>query len=281
MPTSTGKLKGLYYSRPILCEEATIGDSKKTYIVGTAIDVGISRNNVNYTAEELRSAAESMIGTPLLLNHGNKDVRNIVGRVVEAEFKENSIPFKAELDTDEVSIVNKVKKGFINSVSIGADYEDVDVDVNGVKTPKGIEFLELSLVPIPGVKNGSISQMIEEQYNIEKQEVEKMETEKVQKELEEAKKTIEQLKEENTKLSKVKEEDTPEQEEDTKPKEEESKVKMLEEQMKEMKKMLEDNKGVVDKPEVAEKKPEMKIVENKNGIFTDFWGTDEDGKLLY
>lgn len=264
-------MKEIFYKRPIICEEAQVDGKKKLFISGTAIEVGMSRNKVQYTAEELQAAASTLIGTPVLLNHGDTDVRNIVGKVVDAKYENGIVPFKASLDEDETTIVNKIKKGLINSVSIGANYKELKVDDEGVKHPKGLEFMELSLVPIPGIKSASISQVIEEQFILEKQEAEKMESKKLQEEIEKLKKEKEELTTKNDELlSRVPDEDTedsgdePEQEEekpdeekpDEEKPEENSKIKKLEEEMANLRKKLEENKGIV---ETGENKGETKL----------------------
>lgn len=289
------KLKGVWYRRPIICEEKEIDGERKTFIVGNAVEVGVSRNKVQYTPEELKVAAQSLIGKPLLLNHGDTDVRNIVGKVTHAIFENNGVPFRAEMDSDEHTILNKLRKGLINSVSIGADYESIDVDADGIKHPKGLEFLELSLVPIPGIANATISQVIQEKFEAKKLEDEKMEEEKLKQEIEDLKKKDEELTAKNDELlSQVKEdeEEKPDKEEDesSEPeKPEESAVAKLTEKLAELEKKIEQQKGIVEAAETKEK-AKIKIIregkDTKSELPYDtrntvFWGVDKDGKLLY
>lgn len=171
----------LMYARPFLTESIMRNGERKLFIKGNAIEAGVSRNNVDYTADVLEAAAKSIIGKPLLLNHGDHDVKNIVGKVVEAGFDGKNIPFKAEIDTSETWLVNKLEKGFINKVSIGASplkngkSYDPEPDDDGIIRPEGLEFLELSLVPIPGVPNASINQVIAESYKVKTMEKSKIE----------------------------------------------------------------------------------------------------------
>lgn len=262
------ELKGVWYKRPIIFEEKEMGGEKKFFIAGNAIEVGVSRNKVNYSPEELKIAAKTLIGKPLLLNHGDNDVRNIMGKITDASFENNGVPFKAEIDTDEHTILSKLRKGYINSVSIGADYKSIDVDKEGIKHPKGLEFLELSLVPIAGVPNATISQVIEERFEIKKMEDENMEKEGLQakiEELEKANKSLQTEKEEL--LIKVKEEEDEEKPEDEEKKEpekpEESAVTKLEERIKELEKKASERKGLVDVTNKKEE-PEFKMKEAKS-----------------
>lgn len=184
------------YARPISTIVEKVGEGKETnlYITGNAIDVGTSRNGVYYSEKELMASAKTLIDKPLLLNHGDNDVRNIIGKVVEADFDGHNVPFKAILarpvDIEDEKIISKIKQGFINKVSIGADFKTATEDDDGIIHPEGIEFLELSLVPIAGVPNASISQVIAENYRGKKME---------------EKKTIEQLKEELKAMTEEKE----------------------------------------------------------------------------
>jgi len=261
----------IYYQRPIIAESFEEDGKKKTFIAGNAIDTGISRNKVQYTDELLRSASQTLIGKPLLLNHGDEDVRNIVGKVIQAGFDGKNVPFKAELDTGEENIIRKVENGFINSVSIGAFCPDdkITVDSEGVKHPEEIEFVELSLVPIPGVPNATISQVIHEKFEVKKME----ETEKLKKEIQELREEKESL------LKKLnEEEETPEKPEEPEEKEEDSEKKdeslqrlnKIEESMKKLAESvtkLNDSKGIVGVPAKEKKDPKLEFIRerNKNG----------------
>jgi hypothetical protein len=188
----------LSYSSPIIIESLQEGADKKLFIIGNAISVGASRNKtlegkkIIYKEEELQKAASKMVGIPLILNHESDDVRNIVGIVTEAKYENGSVPYKARIDHGEEDIVRKLTNGFINRVSIGADYEKLE-EKNDSISPLGLEILELSLVPIAGIPTADISQVICEKYN----EVSKMAEVDKTKELEE---TIATLKAENAKL---------------------------------------------------------------------------------
>jgi len=278
------KKEGLWYKRPIICEEKEFGGEKKTYIIGNAIEVGISRNKVKYTADELASAARTLIGKPLLLNHGDNDVRNIVGKIIDATFENNGVPFRAELDPNEHTIISKVKGGFINSVSIGADYKDIYEDNDGIKHPKGLEFLELSLVPVPGVPNATISQVIEERYELKKLEEENMEKEALMQEIADLKKKCEQLTTEKAEVAKIQEEKKPEPVVVTI---DNSAVDALKEELAKLQKQVEQNKGITEEAPKEESKYKI-IVEGKdtNGEIYNprsmvFWAVDKNGKVPY
>ena len=161
----------LVFSSPIIAESKTEGDRKRMFIIGNAITAGFSRNKtmdgkkILYKEEELKRAAEKMVGIPLMLNHDSDDVRKIVGKVVEARFENGAVPYKAEIDIGETDIVRKLEGGFINRVSIGSDYERLEIKEDTV-SPIGLDILELSMIPIAGIPTADISQVICEKYEV-------------------------------------------------------------------------------------------------------------------
>lgn len=137
-----------------------------TSIQGIAVDASISRNKIKYTEEELRKAAKSLVGKPILDTHNSNSVFNTLGRVVQASYsrKDKCVRFKANIMDERAQ--KYIDDGRITSVSIGAKCKSLEEDENedGVYVAKGIDFLELSLVPIPGVKNATIQQAITEKF---------------------------------------------------------------------------------------------------------------------
>lgn len=262
-----------YYRRPIIHEEKTVDGEKKIFIVGNAVEVGTSRNKVNYSESELRTAAQTLIGRPMLLNHGDEDVRNIVGKIVDAKYENGNVPFKAELDSDEKSLISKIRKGFINSVSIGADYDSIHEDEDGIKHPVGLKFEELSLVTIPGVPNATISQVLEEKFNLMEEGKKMEDVEKLKSELETMRKENEELKARNEEiLGQITSEPVEEKKDD-------SKVKELEKSIAELSKKIEENKGIVDVPEKKEKGKFEMVHEKDDGNKTVFYA--KSWKELY
>jgi hypothetical protein len=131
-------------------------------IKGIAISSTVTSNNHKFLPEELRNAYTTLKGVPLLLDHKN-EVNSIVGRVIGSEFVNNSIFFEARVM--EESIQQKIRKGLINSVSVGAQVSDLE-EINGVLIPHGIVFKELSVVAVPADSNAqfTISQALQEAW---------------------------------------------------------------------------------------------------------------------
>lgn len=77
---------------------------------------------------------------------------NAVGKVVDAHWDGENLWNEAEIYDEEVA--EKIRKGLIRHVSIGADYERLDV-VDG-KILRGLHNAELSLVAVPGIPEANI-----------------------------------------------------------------------------------------------------------------------------
>ena len=154
------------FSVPIVTEFDQ--ESKSMAVKGVAINEVITRNNVKYTAEELAIAAHSLQGKPILKDHNNS-VDSIIGRVKTSYFDAmaKNVQFTGEV-FDE-SVKSKIQMGLINNVSIGArvkSMEKVKEKDEEYVIVKGLEFLELSLVAVPGDPGASISHAFEEAFKL-------------------------------------------------------------------------------------------------------------------
>jgi len=132
-------------------------------IEGIAISATESRNGITYLANELEKAAKTLEGKPLMMDHSGS-VRDIVGRVIAAKYNSllEVIEFKASVL--EPKIQEMINDGRITDVSIGAKVGDLAEQKDGKIVAINIEFLELSLVAIPGIVDAgitSINQAIE------------------------------------------------------------------------------------------------------------------------
>jgi len=126
---------------------------KPLRIRGVAVTAGMSRNFNIYTSEELQSFANRLVSAPVYLEHIS--VPNAVGKVTSANWDGQNLWYEAEIYDDEVAA--KIRKGLIQHVSIGADYETLDT-VDG-KIPHGLHNAELSLVAVPGIPETNVQIM--------------------------------------------------------------------------------------------------------------------------
>jgi hypothetical protein len=125
---------------------------KPLRIRGIAMTAGMSRNFNIYTPEELQNFAQKLVSAPVYIEH--VAVPNAVGKVAKAWWdpQSQSVCYEAEIYDNETA--EKIRKGLIQHVSVGADYETIDV-LDG-KVPHGLHNAELSLVAVPGIPETNI-----------------------------------------------------------------------------------------------------------------------------
>jgi len=123
---------------------------KPLKIRGVAMTAGMSRNFNIYTSEELQAFASKLVSAPVYIEH--VAVPNAVGKVTKTEWDGENLWYEAEIYDEETA--EKIRKGLVQHVSVGADYEAIDV-VDG-KLPHGLHNAELSLVAVPGIPETNV-----------------------------------------------------------------------------------------------------------------------------
>ena len=126
---------------------------KPLRIRGIAMTAGMSRNFNIYQPEELQSFANKLVSAPVYVEH--VAVPNAAGKIVKTEWDGQNLWYEAEIHDEETT--EKIRKGLIRHVSVGADYETIDV-LDG-KIPHGLHNAELSLVAVPGIPETNIQIM--------------------------------------------------------------------------------------------------------------------------
>jgi hypothetical protein len=119
-------------------------------IRGVAMTAGMSRNFNIYTPEELNAFSSKLVDAPVYIEHVSVD--NAVGKVTKTDWDGHNLLYEAEIYDGETA--DKIRKGLIQHVSVGADYEAVDL-VDG-KIPHGLHNAELSLVAVPGIPETNV-----------------------------------------------------------------------------------------------------------------------------
>ncbi|XHH10486.1 MAG: hypothetical protein ACFCUE_07615 [Candidatus Bathyarchaeia archaeon] len=138
----------VYALLPFVVTEKVV--DKPLKIRGLAMTAGISRNFNIYTPMELQSFAGKLANAPVYMEHVS--AVNAVGKVIHTEWDGHNLLYEAEIYDEETAA--KIRKGLIKHVSVGADYESVDL-VNG-KVPHGLFNAEMSLVAVPGIAETNI-----------------------------------------------------------------------------------------------------------------------------
>lgn len=155
----------LNFSVPIT-ESALVND--RFLIKGRAINETTTSNNHKFIAEELRMAAPSLTGVPLLVDHDNR-VESIKGRVLKGSYNEVSPGIDFEANVVDKSIREMIKDGRLNSVSVGALVSNIEEGSDGCLIPRGIMFKELSLVAVPADGGATFDIAMKEAYKTVKE----------------------------------------------------------------------------------------------------------------
>jgi len=138
-------------------------NSKGEFIIeGTAINAGTTRNGTIFIEEELRKSAKSLRNKPVLKDHANS-VDSIVGRTTnKVSYNENEkkIDFQAFIVDEKAKSL--ISQGLLNTVSVGAMVDDYEEHDDGNYTIHGIDFVELSLTPVPADKGATFGMAIAE-----------------------------------------------------------------------------------------------------------------------
>ncbi len=121
-------------------------------IGGVAMAAGMSRNFNVYTPDELAVFAEKLVNAPVYIEHVYVD--NAAGKVTKCNYDAASRCLLYEAEIYDQTIADKIRNGLIQHVSVGADYDTLDVV--DAKVPHGLFNPELSLVAVPGVQETNI-----------------------------------------------------------------------------------------------------------------------------
>lgn len=182
-PTCEGCKRGLEHLSAVLPFSVLEKMADKPLkIRGVAMTAGMSRNLNIYTSEELQAFTGKLDNAPVYIEHVS--VPNAIGKVIKTDWDGHSLWYEAEIYDEQVA--EQIRKGLIQHVSVGADYEAIDI-VDG-KVPHGLHNAELSLVAVPGVPETNV-QVLEKLEDKQLQE----KLSQTEGKLTEAQKTIEDL----------------------------------------------------------------------------------------
>ena len=121
-------------------------------IGGVAMAAGMSRNFNVYTPDELSVFAEKMANAPVYIEHVTAE--NAAGKVTKCNYDAASRSLLYEAEIYDQAIADKVRNGLIQHVSVGADYNSLDVI--DAKVPHGLFNPKVSLVAVPGIPETNI-----------------------------------------------------------------------------------------------------------------------------
>jgi len=164
--------------------EKVKGESGNVKISGFALPFDTtSRNGFSYRKESIQKTCESLVGKSIFFNHNLEALP--LGRVEKAYCDEKGMHYEANLmpvTPEERAIVEKVNLGLLDKVSIQCMYENANMDEKNESFNVDVkEFLELSIVGVPGFEDTSL----QAHEKLMKEEEIKMAHKKVKEELEE------------------------------------------------------------------------------------------------
>jgi len=115
-----------------------------------------SRNGFAYRKESIIKTAKTLEGKKMFFNHNTEAMP--IGKIRSVNLTDKGLEYVAELDKDETILINKVRKGLIENVSIQCIYENARLNESSNTFEVDVkEFLELSLVTIPGFADTTAS----------------------------------------------------------------------------------------------------------------------------
>lgn len=151
----------VYYAAPIKITEQAADTNAPLRVTVEAIRACTSRNGITYVAQELMAASPSLAGKPLLLDH-QSDTRNIVGIVRSSSWQPQEESIIATAEVMDPQIKTMIMDGRIQHVSVGANVVRIREEPSesegqpSKRIAEGIDFMELSFTPTPGVKTAGI-----------------------------------------------------------------------------------------------------------------------------
>lgn len=151
----------LIYTTEQVSKENIKREEDKVIVEGLAIPFNSkSRNGVIYRDDSIKEKKDTLKGVSFLFNHQQDKP---LGHVKDVGENEKGVIYTADLDPQEEAIIRKIERGDIKHASIGAMVKNPEFDEeNEIVTVDVEEFVELSLVTVPGFKEASASRNVYE-----------------------------------------------------------------------------------------------------------------------
>ena len=159
------------FQAPIKAADADLASSSGLlHIEGVAIDSSVNSNKWQILSQDLDFAAVTLTGAQLRMDH-SESVVGVVGKVNQASRVGDTVVFTAEVG--DPALNQKILRGYVNSVSVQVDSDDVECSKCQKQTrkegvlvhlcPGAWEIIhkplvrELSIVASPAYKNTKFS----------------------------------------------------------------------------------------------------------------------------
>lgn len=151
------------FQEPTFKEKVDPRSGKRSFIIqGLLLPKNkISRNNVLYNWDSIRDKHKDLIGKPVMLNHVIEGEVIPKGKVVESWLEDDGWHYKADLNPKNEDVIDSVKRGDLNKVSIqlvgGKVLERVNDGGEAYTEAHVRDIIEMSLVTAPGFTDTSIN----------------------------------------------------------------------------------------------------------------------------
>jgi len=123
-------------------------------IKGVLAPARVSRNGRLYLPEELRRMAEEVKDREIPVYWEHVSAQNAVGKA-RVYWDEVNKVLRYEAEIFDEAAAEKIRNGLIKHVSLGADYETIDL-IDDVIVPRNLHLREISLVAVPGIPESNI-----------------------------------------------------------------------------------------------------------------------------
>lgn len=153
--------RNIFYSTKISESFGLDSDENSIRVRGTLVYPTVSRNDIEYTLEELDKASNTVIGTNIKMDHtmraaDNVGVFNSVARGVDGSIMYEATVFNTSTYPDAVQ---RIQNGLVKYISLETIYENLEAiskDGKQVMRALGLEFVGAAFVDVPGIPNASV-----------------------------------------------------------------------------------------------------------------------------
>ncbi len=130
---ASGKCLAFKYFVPFKANAIEQKDDRisRMAINGTAIDDSVNANNWQVPEEDLKHVEQTLKGAQLRVDH-SESIRDVIGKVINSQQDGNKVLFNAESGDEPIN--GKIAKGYLDSVSIQIDSDNVACSKCGAKT---------------------------------------------------------------------------------------------------------------------------------------------------
>jgi len=131
-----------------------LSGERNFYVEGYVVTTDLDRQGERFQFSKrlLEKITKSLMESPTVFLDHETDSKHAVGVIQKAEVRDNKIWVKILISKTEPKVMQKIKEGVLNGLSIGGrikGYEDVETKEGRVKVITDFDAYEVSLVGLP------------------------------------------------------------------------------------------------------------------------------------